>query len=93
MRWRDTRVGWTVLSAGVPPEPPPPPLPHWPDDTQCQSIVRVPIDGGCSGTLPWASLNEEPESQRDQLNGATRVALTADNLDKELRTSATAAAG
>lgn len=90
MGWRDTRVGWTVLSAGVAASPPPP---LWPDEAQCQSIVRVPIDGGCSGTLPWASLNGESESQRDQLNGATRVALTADNLDKELRTSATAAAG
>lgn len=41
-----------------------------------------PFDRGCSGTLPWVSSMGDPESQRDQLNGPTRAALTADARTK-----------
>lgn len=45
------------------------------------SLCACPIDSGCSGTLPRVS-SKGRMSQRDQFNGPTRVALTADTLTK-----------
>lgn len=60
-----------------------------PCECRCQPRARAqtafcvcPIDRGCSGTLPWVSSMGVPESQRDQPNGPTRAALTADARTK-----------
>lgn len=53
-----------------------------PGDGQCQSIVPVPLTAGVVAPSPPGSFNGEPQSQRDQLNGPTRVALTSDTWTK-----------
>lgn len=59
-----------------------------PGGRQCQPFVFVPLTEGVAAapphlsTAPLGFINGDPERQRDQLNGPTRAALTADARTK-----------
>lgn len=53
-----------------------------PGGRQCQPFVFVPLTEGVAAPPPLGFINGDPERQRDQLNGPTRAALTADARTK-----------